>query len=89
MLAIVPGGDFHHGLPLDATNELRQAADQYWVATYVPWLRQRTEVFRQAAPTARVVELDAPHHLIFIAKEDETVEAINSFMANEEAEVTG
>jgi hypothetical protein len=35
----------------------------------------------RAAPTARVVELDTPYRHIFIAQEDETVEAILNFLA--------
>jgi pimeloyl-ACP methyl ester carboxylesterase len=81
MLAIVPDGNFHQGVPLDATDELRQAADRYWEEKLLPWIRQRTEAFRQAVPTARVVELDSPYHHIFIAREDETVKAINDFLA--------
>ncbi|NIM93906.1 MAG: hypothetical protein GTO18_09380 [Anaerolineales bacterium] len=80
MLAIVPNGDFHQGVPLDATDELRRAADQYWQSTLLPWIRQRTETFRRAVPSARIVELDSPYHHIFIAKEDETVNAIVDFV---------
>lgn len=80
MLAIVPDGEFHHGLPPDAPPELRQAADRYWLDNIRPWIRHRTVLFRQAAPGARIVELDAPNHLIFIAKEDETVSAIQDFV---------
>jgi pimeloyl-ACP methyl ester carboxylesterase len=80
MLAIVPDGNFHQGVPLDATDELRRAADRYWEEKLLPWIRQRTEAFRQAVPTARVVELNSPYHHIFIAREDETVKAINDFL---------
>lgn len=80
MLAIVPDGNFHPSVPLDATDELRKSADQYWREKLRPWIRRRTEVFRQAAQTARVIELDSPFHHIFIAKEDETVKAINDFL---------
>ena len=82
MLAIVPDGNFHQGVPLDATDELRRAADRYWEEKLLPWIRQRTKAFRQAVPTACVVELDSPCHHIFIAKEDETVKAINDFLAD-------
>ena len=80
MLAIVPDGSYHQGIPLDATDELRRAADQYWQERLLPWIRRRTEAFRRAAATARVVELDSPYHHIFIAREDETVKAINDFL---------
>lgn len=80
MLAIVPDGHAHQGVPLDATDELRQAADRYWEERILPWIRQRTAVFRHAAPTARVVELDSPYHHIFLAEEDATAAAINEFL---------
>jgi pimeloyl-ACP methyl ester carboxylesterase len=79
MLAIVPDGDYHHGLPPDTTGELRRTADRYWQDRVRPWIRQRTATFRISAPSARIVELDAPNHLIFIAKEDDTVVAIREF----------
>jgi pimeloyl-ACP methyl ester carboxylesterase len=82
MLAIVPDGSYHQSVPLDATDELRRAADQYWQETLLPWIRRRTEAFRQAAPTAWVVELDSPYHHIFIAEEDETVRAMVDFLAS-------
>jgi pimeloyl-ACP methyl ester carboxylesterase len=80
MLAIVPDGKTHQSVPLDATDELRQAADRYWGEKRRPWIRQRTAAFRQAAPTARVVEIDTSSHHIFIAREDETVKAIGDFL---------
>jgi pimeloyl-ACP methyl ester carboxylesterase len=80
-LAIVPDGDYHPSVPLDATDELQRAADRYWRDVMRPWIRQRTAAFRQAAPGARVVELDSPHHYIYIAEEDATVEAILDFLA--------
>ena len=79
MLAIVPDGNYHHGAPLDADEELRQAADVYWRRVVRPWIRQRTATFRRAAPLARIVEFDAPNHLIFIAREAETAAAVKSF----------
>jgi pimeloyl-ACP methyl ester carboxylesterase len=81
MLAIVPSGDYHPSVPMDATDELRRAADEYWRGILLPWIQQRTEAFRQVVPTARIVELDSPHHHIFIAKERETVEAMEGFLA--------
>lgn len=80
MLAIVPDGETHQSIPLDATDELKQAANRYWQERLLPWIRQRTEVFRQAAPTARVVKLDSPYHHVYIAEEDETVGAILDFL---------
>jgi pimeloyl-ACP methyl ester carboxylesterase len=80
MLAIVPDGNFHPGVPQDAPDELRQAADQYWRHKLLPWIQQRTETFRRAAPTARVVEFDSPYHHIFLAQEDGTAEAIRDFL---------
>jgi pimeloyl-ACP methyl ester carboxylesterase len=79
-LAIVPNGDYHPGVPLDAAYDLRQAADEYWRDVLLPWIRQRTETFRHAVPMARIVELDTPHHHLFIAREQDTVEAIEDFL---------
>ena len=80
MLAIVPDGRYHQAVPPGAAPELRQAADRYWQDVLRPWLRQRTEAFRRAAPAARVVTLDSPYHHIHIAEEDETVRAIDAFL---------
>ena len=80
-LAIVPNGDYHPSGPLDATDELRRAADEYWRGVLLPWIRQRTETFRQAAPVSRIVELDSPHHHIFVAEEAKTAQAIDAFLA--------
>jgi pimeloyl-ACP methyl ester carboxylesterase len=80
MLAIVPDGNYHQGVALDATGEFRLAADRYWQETLLPWIRQRTAAFRQAAPTSRVVELDSPYHHIFLAEEERTLQAINDFL---------
>ena len=79
MLAIVPDGDFHQAVPREAGDELRQDANRFWRERILPWLRQRTETFRRAAPGARVVELDSPFHHIFIAEEDATLAAIKGF----------
>lgn len=82
MLAVVPNGNYHPGVPLDAPDELRYAADKYWGEKLLPWIQQRTEAFHQAAPTSHIVEIDSPNHRIFIAKEDETLKAIFNFLAN-------
>jgi pimeloyl-ACP methyl ester carboxylesterase len=79
MLAIVPDGDYHQGVPLDATEEFRLAADRYWDEVLRPWIRQRTAAVLQAALTARVVELDSPYHHIYIAEEDRTLQAVHDF----------
>ena len=81
MLAIVPDGRTHQAVPPDATEEVRLAADRYWQDVLLPWIRQRTAAFCQAAPTARVVELDSPYHHIYLAEEDQTLQAINQFLA--------
>jgi pimeloyl-ACP methyl ester carboxylesterase len=82
-LAIVPDGDYHPSVPPDALAELRQAADEYWRAVLLSWIRRRTEVFSRAAPAARIVELDTPHHHLFLAQEHETIEAMESFFASQ------
>ena len=82
MLAIVPDGDRHQGCPPDASPAIRQAADRYWALNIRPWIRQRTASFCEAAPTARVVNLDSPFHHIYLAEEDATLRAIDAFLAN-------
>lgn len=82
-LAIVPNGDYHPGVPLDAADELRQAADEYWRGVLLPWIRRRTETFRHAVPRARIVELDTPHHHLFIAREQETAQVIEDFLSSQ------
>ncbi len=79
MPAIVPDGDYHQAVPLDATEEFKLAANRYWDKKLLPWIRQRTAAFRQAAPAACIVELDSPYHHIFLAEEDRTLQAINDF----------
>jgi hypothetical protein len=37
-------------------------------------------LFRAAAQGARIIELDTSNHTMFVAKEDETVEAILEFL---------
>lgn len=66
----------------DASEELQRAANTYYVETFRPWIQRRTDLFRQAAPNATIIELDTSKHTIFVAKEDETVEAIFEFLLN-------
>jgi len=80
MLAIVPDGEYHQACPPDSSADFGQATDRYWKTKIRPWIRRRAAAFLQAAPTACVIELDSPYHHIFIAQEDETVEAIIGFM---------
>jgi pimeloyl-ACP methyl ester carboxylesterase len=80
MLAVVPDGDFHQAVPTDADDDLRRAADAFWLETLRPWLRQRTAVFRQTSPSAQIVELDSPFHHIFIAEEEAVAAAIIDFL---------
>jgi pimeloyl-ACP methyl ester carboxylesterase len=80
MLAIVPDGSYHQSVPIDAADELRKAADEFWVRKTLPWIRQRTETFRQAVPAAQVITIDSPYHHIFLAEEDKVMKAITHFM---------
>ncbi len=81
-LALVLGGTEHPFLPRDATKELTRAANAYYAARFVPRIKRRTELFRQTAPGATIIELDTSNHTIFVAKEDETVEAIFGFLSS-------
>jgi hypothetical protein len=80
ILAIVPAGRENPFVPHDASTELRQAANRYWVDRYLPWHRRRTDALHNAVPDARVVELDTSNHTVFVAREDETVRAIFHFL---------
>ncbi|MGB3715889.1 MAG: alpha/beta hydrolase [Candidatus Promineifilaceae bacterium] len=83
MLAIVPDGDYHPSAPLDATVDLCEKADQYWMDTLRPWIRARTSAFQQEAPQAQIVTLDSPNHHIFIDKQDATVQAMDDFLGSQ------
>jgi len=82
ILAIVPDGNYHPSVPLDASNELRDNANKYWNEKYLPSIREKTKAFQQMVPSSRVVEWDTPHHRIFMSKENETVQAIFDFLPN-------
>ncbi|MCH7698376.1 MAG: alpha/beta hydrolase [Chloroflexi bacterium] len=79
-LAIVLGGQTNPFLPPDTPEVLERSANTYYVEKFRPWLQRRTGLFREAAPNARIVELDTSNHTLFVAKEDETVEAIFDFL---------
>jgi hypothetical protein len=79
-LALVLGGRNNPFLPPNAPAELERSANAYYVETFRPWLQRRTDLFREAVPDARVIELDTSNHTIFVAKEDETVDAILDFL---------
>lgn len=79
-LAMVRRGTTHPFLPPDASEEVERAANAYYVEKFQPWVQRRTDLFREAAPEASVIELDTSNHTIFVAKEDATVEAIFAFL---------
>jgi pimeloyl-ACP methyl ester carboxylesterase len=79
-LALVLGGTTHPFLPPGAPKDLEVAANAYYRDHFVPRIKRRTELFREAVPDATIIELDTSNHTIFIAKEDETVEAILEFL---------
>lgn len=79
-LAIVLGGTTNPYLVPGASAELVRSANTYYVEEFRPWLERRLDLFREAAPGARIVELDTSNHMLFVAKEDETVEAISAFL---------
>jgi pimeloyl-ACP methyl ester carboxylesterase len=81
ILAIMPLGDYHPSVPLNASDELRNNANKYWKEKYLPSVQEKTKIFLQTVPHSRVVELDSPNHRIFMSKEDETVQAIFDFLS--------
>ena len=80
MLAIMPTGHYHPSVPLDATDDIKNAANKYWQERVLPFIQETIKSFRQVAPAAHIVELDTPYHRVFLAKEDETVQAIFDFL---------
>lgn len=81
-LAIMPVGTTHPFLQPDAPDALRRSANSYYAETRLPRIKRRTDLFRQAVPDARIIELDTSNHTIFVAREDETVDAILSFLSD-------
>jgi len=81
-LAFVLGGTTHPFLPPDASEDLETAANKYYVENFVPRIRRRTALFRDAVPDARIIELATSNHTIFVAKEDETVTGILEFLSD-------
>jgi pimeloyl-ACP methyl ester carboxylesterase len=79
-LALVLGGREHPFLPPDASEELMQKGNTYYEENFVPRIRQRTQLFQEAVPDARIIELDTSNHMLFIAEEDATYQAIVDFL---------
>jgi hypothetical protein len=82
MLAVVPNGKFHPGFPIGTDDELRRIADEYWLKISLPWLQQRTAVFRQMAPDATIIGIESPEHRIYLAAEDDTLQAMDEFLVS-------
>ena len=80
ILAITPVGDYHPNVPLDASDDIQMAANKFWQERVVPFIQEEIKTFRQSTPAVRTVELDSPNHRVFLAKEDETVQAISDFL---------
>lgn len=72
---------YHPNVPLDASDDIQKIANKYWQERVLPFIQETIKSFCQTAPKARVVELDTPNHRTFMAKEDETVEAIFDFLS--------
>jgi pimeloyl-ACP methyl ester carboxylesterase len=62
--------------------EVRRVGQAYWTDVYLPWQRERINALRAALPSARIVEVDAPH-LVFIRPQDLAVviPEMNRFLA--------
>ena len=82
MLAIAPRGDYHPGVPLDADEVQCRVGDDYWKNKVLPWIMQRTVVFKRMVPGARILELDSPEYRVFIALEEATAKVILDCLAN-------
>jgi pimeloyl-ACP methyl ester carboxylesterase len=79
-LAFVLGGKTHPFVAHGASDDFRAAADAFYVQNFVPRIQRRTQLFRDAVPNARIVELGTSNHTMFVAKEDETVAGIRDFL---------
>jgi len=81
-LALVLGGTTNPFLPADAPPELTVRANDYYTRQVRPRIERRTSLFADAVTDARIVELDTSNHTLFIAREDETVAAMNEFLGS-------
>ena len=79
-LALVLGGRTNPFLLPNAPEALARDANSYYIETFLRWVQRRTDLFQEAVPDARVVELDTSNHTIFVAKEDDTVNAMLNFL---------
>lgn len=66
-------------VPPDASEELRQRANDYWRNRWLPTFRQMIEKFKREAPKGRVVVLDNTSHYLFRDREADVVREMKSF----------
>jgi len=83
ILAIVARRTLRRSYPwLDSVRDSSEIsrAQEYLDDVVTPASHQAWNRLRQEAPTAAIIEMDAPHH-IFIAQEDSVVRAIRAFLS--------
>jgi len=69
-------------IPADASEELRNRANEYWRTRWLPTTRRMIEKFRGEAPNGRVVVLENASHYLFRDREAEVVEEMTRFYAS-------
>jgi pimeloyl-ACP methyl ester carboxylesterase len=69
-------------VPPNASEELRQRANEYWRTRWLPTARQMIEKFKRELPTARVVVLENASHYLFRDREADVVREMNDFYAS-------
>lgn len=69
-------------VPPNASEELKQRANDYWRTKWLPAIRQMIEKFKREAPKGRVIVLDNTSHYLFRDREADVVREMKSFYAS-------
>lgn len=69
-------------VPPNASEELKQRANDYWRTKWLPTVRQMIEQFKREAPKGKVVVLDNTSHYLFRDREADVVREMKSFYAS-------
>jgi pimeloyl-ACP methyl ester carboxylesterase len=69
-------------LPPQASDDLRQRANDYWRTKWLPMVRQTIEKFKREAPQGRVVVLENTSHYLFRDREADVVREMKEFYSS-------
>lgn len=72
VLAFYAVASSHPSILSETNTETRRKAEKYWREIFLPQQREQIARFKREVPTARIVELNAPH-LCFIRPQNEKV----------------